>query len=213
MQIFGGWRGMPNYKFLISAAMAMAAIALAAVLATADLGSWLLEPKSTDGTYGSETGRVVYRKHMQRRWGRQPLWLDCGEGSADRFRYLKDECASEHLVEVVFDQHAEGAHVRLASGDWDWFTDVNGDRISSNYQLDPSAAAQLRMEAMKIGALSELPASHAIKLPGGISALEACISGRSFLAVKLDEGAEFQGLAAAIANAAGFRTDTDVICF
>jgi len=136
--------------------------------------------------------RFYFEQHLVK-LGREPLAWDCHEGSPDQARYFRDACFEENMAE--FSLTPENANVRLFTHGDGRFTDANGVLQRGGRELSTSEADTLR--ALLSSKLVGLPAyMESRSMPAYSSAIEACISGTSFLVIRNSWGeAKFENLA------------------
>lgn len=147
--------------------------------------------------------RFRYEEYLTKK-GKRPLSWDCSVGQTDRVRYVSSGCFADHLVEIAFSQKDPTASARLESGGDAYFTDPKGKRIAAEYQMDNYAASGMR--ALLAQVMPGLPATtDRWQMPPYLSAVEACLSGQSFLAIRRAEGdSQYNRMANALAERAGF---------
>jgi hypothetical protein len=170
-------------------------IARNALLLSLLLGAVVLTPLAADkrSSFGREPEPAAmtsedHREHFQfERYlvdkGKDPLAWDCKRTVSDRIRYFRDSCLAQHLVEIELGQPGQGANVQLsASGDGVF---AAGGRTLTHrwYEIGSDQGNALRSVAVStLPKLQQDPIRWAF--PRHLAAIEACIGGESFLAIR-----------------------------
>lgn len=137
--------------------------------------------------------------------GRDPLAWSCQPDETVRVRYLRNSCFAEHLLEFESPAVASAGRLRLTVRGEAQFQAPDGTMLVGLRYLDASESAEL-VPLLEQQLPTIRPLSDVWQSPMYQSAIEACISGRSYLAVRSYGGDEkFERLAGEVARSLGVK--------
>ena len=136
--------------------------------------------------------------------GKEPLAWDCQSGNSDHVRYFSDSCLAEHIVEVDLAKPGSDGSVLLRAIGNAAFVAQGRSLINGWYEIDSTQAQALRLFATT-GLPNIPPDTVRWGFPRHLAAIEACIDGASYLAIRSRAGEPvFDGATQQLALHAGF---------
>lgn len=137
--------------------------------------------------------------------GKEPLAWDCQSGNADHVRYFSDSCFAEHIVEMDLGKPNSSGSVLLRAIGYAAFTIQGRSFLNHWYKIDSNQSQALR--SLVTTNLPKIPSDSARwAFPRHLTAIEACIDGESYLAIRSRSGEpEFERATQQLATHAGFE--------
>ena len=200
---------MINYRFIAKSAFAISLVVGAAILASLVYSALVgdnetVPPKQL--TLEKNLDRFRFEEYLIN-LGKYPLAWDCQTGQPDRIRYMVESCATEHIAEIHLNAPGDTGSVLLIARGEANFTLPKSKAEGGHYQLDLAQTDGLR--AILARNLHSLPVhSDSWSTPTYRAAIEACIAGKSFLAIRNSRDDAFEKIAEDIAVQSGFKLGT-----
>lgn len=200
---------MINYRFI-----AKSAVAISLMVGIAIFSSLIYSSRAENNeilpqrqlTLENHMDRFRYEEYLVH-LGKYPLAWDCRIGQPDRIRYIRESCFTEHIAEIFLNEPGGTGSVQLTARSEAIFTAPSSKTNGGHYQLDLTQTNGLRN--FLAGNLHSLPTySDSWQIPRYRAAIEACISGEPFLAIRNSWDDAFEKIAEDIAVQSGFKLGT-----
>jgi hypothetical protein len=134
--------------------------------------------------------------------GKEPLDWDCRSGQPNRARFFRNSCFAEHILEFEQVQVGRNGVLQLTAREEAVFLSAEGTKLLGRRHLTASQSDALI--AMLARRLPRIPSQlNAWQMPSYEAAMEACIAGESFFAIRNIDDPEFEAIAGDFVSLAG----------